>query len=62
MKIDSDAIRELAELLNETGLTEVEVADGDTLQPANINAPITDGIFVAVNKQGIKTEIFLCNS
>ncbi len=29
MKIDSDAIRELAELLNETGLTEVEVADGD---------------------------------
>ncbi len=29
MKIDSDAIKELAELLNETGLTEVEVADGD---------------------------------
>lgn len=29
MKIDSDAIRELADLLNETGLTEVEVADGD---------------------------------
>lgn len=29
MKIDSDAIRELAELLNETGLTEVEVADGE---------------------------------
>jgi len=29
MKIDADAIRELAELLNETGLTEIEVADGD---------------------------------
>ncbi|MGH1456476.1 MAG: acetyl-CoA carboxylase biotin carboxyl carrier protein [Alphaproteobacteria bacterium] len=29
MKIDSDAIKELAELLNETGLTEIEVADGD---------------------------------
>ncbi len=29
MKIDSDAIRELADLLNETGLTELEVADGD---------------------------------
>jgi acetyl-CoA carboxylase biotin carboxyl carrier protein len=29
MKIDSKAIRELAELLDETGLTEVEVADGD---------------------------------
>ncbi len=29
MKIDSKAIRELAEILNETGLTEVEVADGE---------------------------------
>ena len=29
MKIDSKAIRELAELLDETGLTEIEVADGD---------------------------------
>lgn len=29
MKIDSEAIRELADLLNDTGLTEVEVADGD---------------------------------
>lgn len=29
MKIDSKAIRELAELLEETGLTELEVADGD---------------------------------
>ena len=29
MKIDSKAIRELAEILDETGLTEIEVADGD---------------------------------
>ncbi len=29
MKIDSKAIRELAELLNDTGLTEIEVANGD---------------------------------
>lgn len=29
MKIDSNAIRQLAELLDETGLTEVEVAEGD---------------------------------
>ncbi len=29
MKIDSKAIKELADLLNETGLTEIEVANGD---------------------------------
>ncbi len=29
MKIDSDAIRELANLLDETGLTEIEVAEGE---------------------------------
>jgi len=29
MKIDSDAIKELAELLTETGLTEIEIGDGD---------------------------------
>ena len=29
MKIDADAIRELAGLLDDTGLTEIEVADGD---------------------------------
>ena len=29
MKIDAKAIRELADLLDETGLTEIEVADGD---------------------------------
>lgn len=30
MKIDRDAIRELAEILNETGLTEIEVEEKDT--------------------------------
>lgn len=29
MKIDSQAIKNLAELLTETGLTEIEIADGD---------------------------------
>lgn len=29
MKINSDAIRELADLLNETGLSEIEVVDGE---------------------------------
>ncbi len=29
MKIDADAIRELADLLNETGLNEIEVVDGE---------------------------------
>ena len=29
MQIDSKLVRELAELLNETGLTEIEVEDGD---------------------------------
>ncbi|MAI61200.1 MAG: acetyl-CoA carboxylase, biotin carboxyl carrier protein [Micavibrio sp. TMED27] len=29
MKIDSDAIKELATLLDDTGLNEIEVADGD---------------------------------
>ncbi|MBL4804957.1 MAG: hypothetical protein JKY71_08830, partial [Alphaproteobacteria bacterium] len=29
MKIDSKAIKELADLLDETGLNEIEVADGD---------------------------------
>ncbi|MAE51661.1 MAG: acetyl-CoA carboxylase, biotin carboxyl carrier protein [Micavibrio sp.] len=29
MKIDSDAIKELAQILDDTGLTEIEVADGD---------------------------------
>ena len=29
MQVDSALVRELAELLNETGLTEIEVGDGE---------------------------------
>ncbi len=29
MKVDAEAIKQLAEILDETGLTEIEVADGD---------------------------------
>ncbi len=35
MKIDSDAIRQLAGLLDETGLTEIEVAEGEKLIRVN---------------------------
>ena len=35
MKIDSDAIRELANLLDETGLNEIEVAKGDNVIRVN---------------------------
>jgi acetyl-CoA carboxylase biotin carboxyl carrier protein len=35
MKIDADAIRQLAELLDETGLNEIEVADGDKMVRVN---------------------------
>ena len=35
MKIDAKAIRQLADLLNETGLTEIEVAEGDQMIRVN---------------------------
>lgn len=40
MKINSDAIRELAALLEETGLTEIEVADGDKAIRVNKGAMV----------------------
>ncbi|MCK5374772.1 MAG: acetyl-CoA carboxylase biotin carboxyl carrier protein [Alphaproteobacteria bacterium] len=43
MKIDSDAIRELADLLNETGLTEIEVADGDQVVRVSKGTTIVTG-------------------
>lgn len=50
MKIDSDAIRELADLLNETGLTEVEVADGDkVIRVSKGSTVIAGGGVPAVN-------------
>ncbi|MCB9963627.1 MAG: acetyl-CoA carboxylase biotin carboxyl carrier protein [Rhodospirillales bacterium] len=44
MKINAKAIRELADLLDETGLTEIEVADGD--QSIRVNK---GGMMVAGN-------------
>ena len=41
MKINSDAIRQLAKLLEETGLTEIELAEGEK--------------FIRVNKGGVAT-------
>jgi acetyl-CoA carboxylase biotin carboxyl carrier protein len=35
MKIDADAIRQLADLIEETGLTEIEVADGEKMIRVN---------------------------
>jgi acetyl-CoA carboxylase biotin carboxyl carrier protein len=35
MKIDAEAIRQLADLLDETGLTEIEVAEGEKLIRVN---------------------------
>lgn len=43
MKIDSDAIRELADLINETGLTEIEVADGDKIVRVSKGATVISG-------------------
>lgn len=39
MKIDADAIRQLSKLLEETGLTEIEVADGEKMIRVNKGAP-----------------------
>lgn len=45
MKIDSDAIRQLAELLEETGLNEIEVADGD--QKIRVNKGASAAVMAA---------------
>lgn len=47
MKIDAAAIRQLADLLNETGLSEIEVADGDKVIRVNkgaVYAPMVHGV------------------
>jgi acetyl-CoA carboxylase biotin carboxyl carrier protein len=41
MKIDNDAIKQLAALLTETGLTEIEVADGDKMIRVAKGAPVS---------------------
>ena len=65
MKIDAKAIRQLADLLNETGLTEIEVQEGDQMirvnkgafvgaaqghhSPANFNMPSDPATPMAAN-------------
>lgn len=41
MKIDEDAIRKLAELLDETGLSEIEVAEGEKILRVNKGGLVT---------------------
>ena len=43
MKIDSSAIKELAALLDETGLTEIEVGDGDKMIRVNRGGTVVAG-------------------
>ena len=43
MKINADAIRELAELLKETGLTEIEIVDGDKVIRVNKGGTVSNG-------------------
>lgn len=50
MKIDAEAIKELADLLNETGLTEVEVAEGDkVIRVSRGGTIVAGGAMPAVN-------------
>lgn len=48
MKIDEKAIKQLADLLNETGLTEIEVADGDNLIRVNKGGTVVQAASGAV--------------
>ena len=43
MNIDTALVRELAELLNETGLTEIEVEDDDLSHAAFVNYQLHHG-------------------
>ena len=43
MKIDAKAIRQLADLLNETGLTEIEVAEGEQMIRVNKGTLVSAG-------------------
>ena len=47
MKIDDKAIRKLAELLDETGLTEIEVAEGDQKIRVNRGSMVTGPAMMA---------------
>ena len=47
MKIDSKAIKQLAKILDETGLNEIEVAEGDQMIRVNKGAMIAGGTAMA---------------
>jgi acetyl-CoA carboxylase biotin carboxyl carrier protein len=47
MKIDSKAIKKLADLLDETGLNEIEVADGDQKIRVNKGTIVSSGVSAA---------------
>lgn len=47
MKIDHDAIRSLAELLNETGLNEIEISEGEYSIRINKGAAVSAAQFVS---------------
>jgi acetyl-CoA carboxylase biotin carboxyl carrier protein len=50
MKIDSKAIRELADLLEETGLTEIEVSEGDrVIRVGKVGASYAPGMMMPAN-------------
>ena len=49
MKIDTKAIKELANILDETGLTEVEIADGDKVIRVSKGGTIIAGAAPAVS-------------
>ena len=51
MKIDSKAIKQLAELLDETGLNEIEVAEGDQMIRVNKGMMVAGGAPVAAPVQ-----------
>lgn len=49
MKIDEKAIKQLADLLNETGLTEIEVAEGEALIRVNKGGTVIQGAGATVH-------------
>lgn len=49
MKIDADAIRQLADLLDETGLTEIEVAEGEKMIRINRGGVVAGGAHMPVH-------------
>ncbi|MCD8497369.1 MAG: acetyl-CoA carboxylase biotin carboxyl carrier protein [Alphaproteobacteria bacterium] len=57
MKIDSKAIKELAALLNETGLSEIEVADGDqAIRVAKGGATVVQGYTPAASPVNMNSD------